>query len=58
MMDLKTLLKKIQGPTLKEQFEAGDLTGIRNTIMISWGMFLIVGVGIGVELVRRGLVPL
>lgn len=57
-MELKTILKKIQGPTLKEQFEAGDIKGIRNTILASWGMFLLVGILIGVELVRRGLVPL
>ena len=57
-MTAKEILRKFCGPSLRELVEKGDFISIRNTIIFNWVMFLLLGAIFGVELVRRGLVPL
>jgi hypothetical protein len=57
-MNLKKVLKQIQGPSLKDQVESGDLAGIRRVFILSWIMFILAGLVIGIELCRKGFVPI
>ena len=57
-MTLKELLKIIVGKSLREYVEEGDFKTIRNTYIMSWFCWFAIGSVVGIELVRRGLVPL
>lgn len=55
---MEPLIKKVIGRSLKEQFEDRDLKAIRLSILGSWVIMWGLGLILGIELVRRGVVPL
>ena len=55
-MTLFEQIKKISGPSLKDKVLEGDYQFVLGYVLMSWTGMICIGVIIGIELSRRGLV--